>query len=130
LIFRLLARTSAQSREISGATIAPGDWADNGESRVSSLVKTVLREPSCLIVTGCQDFLSTLTVLLEAVDDLQQRPPNSIRIVFGTNTESGRSFRGTGRAVAEEARAHFLGSRGVSVEDLADLRAVMATEAI
>lgn len=77
-----------------------------------------------------QDFLSTLSILFEAVPDLSDRPIGSIRIVFGTNTDNGQTLAGAGRPVAEEARAYFLGAQGFSVADLADLRAVLAMTAI
>ena len=108
----------------------PENWADNAGHRVADLVETALREPRCLIVTGYQDFLSSLTILLDTVDDLAARPPGSIRIVFGTNTETRRDLAGTGRSIAEEARSHYLGAHGFSVCDLADLRAILAMEAI
>ena len=105
-------------------------WADNATRSVHGLVRSVLREPRCLIVTGYQDFLSSLTILLETVEGLGARPQGSIRIVFGSNTETRQVLGGSGRTVAQEARQHFLGSRGFSVVDLADLRAVLAMEAI
>jgi len=105
-------------------------WADNIEQPVSGMVASMLCEPKCLIVTGYQDFLSTLSILLENIDDLDERPTGSIRIIFGTNTETAKSFSGIGKPVGEEARAYFLGTRGLSVNDLADLRAVLAMNAI
>ncbi|MGI3211851.1 phospholipase D family protein [Roseovarius tibetensis] len=105
-------------------------WADNHRHPVHSLVKNVLQNEACLIVTGYQDFLSSLAYLIENVDGLNDRPAESIRMVFGTNTDSSRRVGPSGRPVAEEARAHFLGSRGFSVEDLADLRAILAIDAI
>ena len=113
-----------RSSEISDA------WADNASQPVRALLSRVLREPECLIVTGYQDFLSTLTILLETLPDLDTRPKGSIRIVFGTNTDNRHEVGGKGRAVAEEARQHFLGARGLGIDDLADLRAVLAMEAI
>lgn len=134
LISRFFTRTPEQpvkaavdGREARGDL---GAWADNADRPVRGLVDALLSEPHCLIVTGYQDFLSTLTILLESMDDLDRRPPSSIRIVFGTNTETGRGLGGAGRPIAEEARAYFLGAHGFSVGDLADLRAVLAMNAI
>ena len=81
-------------------------------------------------MTGYQDFLSSLAILLDSVPDLLHRPPGSYRIIFGSNTEGRKTLGGEGRSVDAEARSHFLGSHGLSVSDLADLRAVLAVEAI
>jgi len=105
-------------------------WADNHKRPVHSLVTKVLRASDCLIVTGYQDFLSSLAYLIETVGGIGDRPAGSIRMVFGTNTDSSRQVGARGRPAAEEARAYFLGSQGLSVGDLADLRAVLAIEAI
>ena len=133
LISRFFSRTANSAHEASGSgTPRPPEdevWADNATRPVGGLVAAALREPRCLIVTGYQDFLSSLTILLDAVGDLNGRPPGSVRIVFGTNTETRRDLGGAGRPVAEEARRHFLGARGLSVVDLADLRAVLAMDA-
>ncbi|WP_324751436.1 hypothetical protein [Roseovarius sp. Pro17] len=134
LISRFFSRTGDTDPEES-AVEAPTSpqheaWADNSTRSVHSLAKNALKEPHCLIVTGYQDFLSSLTILLETLEDLNERPQGSIRIVFGSNTETRQVLGGGGRSVAEEARQHFLGARGFSVVDLADLRAVLAMDAI
>jgi len=48
-------------------------WGDNATPSVSSLVKSVLQQPSCLIVKGYQDVLSSLTILLETIKNLEER---------------------------------------------------------
>lgn len=108
----------------------PAAWADNNQRPVHSLVTKVVRASDCLIVTGYQDFLSSLAYLIDTVGGIGDRPAGSIRMVFGTNTDSSRQIGARGRPVAEEARAFFLGAHGLSVGDLADLRAVLAIEAI
>jgi hypothetical protein len=105
-------------------------WADNNRHSVHALVAKVLSKDASLIVTGYQDFLSSLSYLIETVENLTARPAGSIRLVFGTNTDSSRRVGGAGRPVAEEARTYFLGSRGFTVDDLSDLRAILAIEAI
>jgi hypothetical protein len=134
LISRFFSRTSDGDRQENGSEGPPPQghdaWGDNATSPVHALVKSVLQEPRCLIVTGYQDFLSSLTIVLDAVHDLGERPEGSIRIVFGSNTDGRRQFGGGGLSVAQEARQYFLGARGLSVVDLADLRAVLAMDAI
>lgn len=134
LISRFFSRTNDVDREENakeGLSSSRNDaWADNASRPVSALVKSLLRESHCLIVTGYQDFLSSLTILLDTIDDLGGRPEGSIRIVFGSNTDTRQVIGGGGRSVADEARQHFLGARGFSVVDLADLRAVLAMDAI
>ncbi|MFO6462815.1 hypothetical protein ACK8OR_00360 [Jannaschia sp. KMU-145] len=134
LISRFFSRGGDSDRDERTAEVPPASgheaWGDNATRSVSDLVKPVLRQPSCLIVTGYQDFLSSLTILLETVDNLSERPAGSVRIVFGSNSETRQALGGSGRSVAEEVRQHFLGARGFSVVDLADLRAVLAMNAI
>ena len=92
LISRFFFRTGDTDREESAvegsASLQHETWADNSTRLVHGLVKKVLEEPHCLIVTGYQDLLSSLTILLETLDDLDERPQGSIRIVFGSNTET------------------------------------------
>ncbi len=134
LISRFFSRTGDTDGEESATEVHPSRnheaWGDNATRSVNGLVKSVLREPSCLIVTGYQDFLSSLTILLDSIDNLSERPEGSVRIVFGSNSESRQVFGGSGRPVAEEARQYFLGAKGFSVVDLADLRAVLTMDAI
>jgi len=134
LISRFFSRASDADRQenTSEGPLTNGHeaWGDNATRPVHALVKAVLHERSCLIVTGYQDFLSSLTIVLDTVHDLTDRPEGSIRIVFGSNTDNRRQFGGRGRSVAQEARQYFLGARGLSVDDLADLRAVLAMDAI
>lgn len=115
-----------------GSTEPPGPqfWADNHRHPVHALVRNVLQEDACLIVTGYQDFLSSLAYIIENAANLSDRPAGSIRMVFGTNTDSSRTLGRAGQPVAEAARTYFLGSRGFAVDDLADLRAILAIEAI
>jgi hypothetical protein len=134
LISRFFSRASDTDRDVRTTEGPPSScheaWGDNATRSVSGLLKSVLQQPSCLIVTGYQDFLSSLTILLETIENLGEHTESSIRIAFGCNTESRQVLGGGGRSVAEEARQHFLGSRGFSVVDLADLRAVLAMDAI
>lgn len=56
------------------------------------LVERVLSSRSCLIVTGYQDFLSALTIILDSAGDLETREPGSIRVIFGANFETSRTM--------------------------------------
>ena len=106
LISRFFSRTSDGDRQQNASEAPPPQgrevWADNATRPVHALVKSVLQEPRCLIVTGYQDFLSSLTIVLDAVQGLAERPEGSIRIVFGSNTDGRRHFGGGGRSVAQE----------------------------
>lgn len=131
LISRFLSWTGdSESSATTQTSAEPAAWADNTNRSVHNLLVPMLRQPPCLIVTGYQDFLSSLSILLEAVPDLLLQPPGSYRVVFGSNTETRQSLGGEDRSIDEDARRHFLGSRGLSVSDLAELRAVLAVEAI
>ncbi len=104
-------------RPVPPSSVAPPNvqglapWADNNERPVHSLVTKVVRASDCLIVTGYQDFLSSLAYLIDTVGGIGDRPAGSIRMVFGTNTDSTRQIGTRGRPVAEEARAFFLGAQ-------------------
>lgn len=130
LLSRFFPRTAQPVSSPLPDASGPSDWADNNQRPVHSLVTKVVRASDCLIVTGYQDFLSSLAYLIDTVGGIGDRSPGSIRMVFGTNTDSSRQIGARGRPVAEEARAFFLGAQGLSVGDLADLRAVLAIEAI
>ena len=77
LISRFFSRGSDSDRDERTTEMPPashhGAWGDNATRPVSDLIKTVLRQPSCLIVTGYQDFLSSLTILLETIENLGER---------------------------------------------------------
>ncbi|MGS4947507.1 phospholipase D family protein [Meridianimarinicoccus sp. RP-17] len=130
LISRFLSRPAARGPVAQEGTAERAFWADNAQRSVHDLVAEVLRAPSSLIVTGYQDFLSSLAIILDIVLDLDDRTPGSIRIVFGTNTETARNLGGGSRPVSEEARAYFLGAKGFSVQNLSDLRAIQALDGI
>lgn len=127
---RFFLRTKSAAASGPDEATPPSFWADNHRRPVHALVGRALRGSAALVVTGYQDFLSSLAYLIETVEDLNDRPAGAIRMVFGTNTDSTRRIAGAGQPVADEARAHFLGSRGFAVEDLADLRAILAIDAI
>lgn len=91
LISRFFARASDTDQDARTTEGPPSScheaWGDNATRSVSGLVKSVLQQPSCLIVTGYQDFLSSLTILLETIENLGERPEGSIRIAFGSKIE-------------------------------------------
>ena len=103
--------------------------ADNLETRVKDLVRPIVVAGDCLIVTGYQDFLSAMDILLSWQPDLADAPAGTVRIVFGENTTTTTVFR-PGRSLSETARSHWLGRRGLSVIHQGDLRAVLALEAV
>ncbi|WP_138471659.1 phospholipase D family protein [Poseidonocella sp. HB161398] len=125
---RFLARKSGEAEP--GPASAMSSWADNCGEPVERLVARCLRSPACLVVTGYQDFLSAMTLITRSVPDLHARPPGSIRIVFGSNSEATRRIGGDTRPVSEEARAHYLGARGLSLADMSELNAVLTMDAI
>jgi len=110
--------------------IGPFKYANNLSSTVLDLVRPMLEHPPYLIVTGYQDFLSALSIILELRPGLSETVPGAIRLLFGTNTETSRKFVGSDRALSEEARQYFLSRSGLSLEHEGDLRAVLAREAM
>ena len=117
-----------------GAPEASSDHADyaiatNAAQTVGSLVQPLIASEPTLVVTGYQDFLSTLAIILEMRPELANAPPGTIRVVFGTNTDTAHHFKSS-RPLAEQARRYFLGRSGLDVSDQADLNAVLSREAI
>ena len=115
-------------------------FADNADRPVIELLRPHLAGGDCLIVTGYQDFLSSLAILMREVPELAQRAvtPESatseagirLRIAFGVDTATAPDPGGRNRPVTDTVRRHFLERQGLQVEDAADLQAVLAIGAI
>ena len=103
--------------------------ADNIGARVEELVRPIVAGADCLIVTGYQDFLTAMALILEYRPDIKDAPAGTVRILFGENTGRATTIRRKG-SLSEMARRHWLGSRGLSLQDTGDLRAVLALEAV
>ena len=105
-------------------------WATNGERSVRELVERTLNGSNALVVTGYQDFLSAMSIILRVRPTIVSEPPETIRIIFGTNTDNQSRMDGVGRGLSDEARDYFLETRGLSLRSLDELRAVLAYDAI
>ncbi len=104
----------------------------NIENPVVDLFRPHIRSGDCLIATGYQDFLSSLSILLTEVPELREAKPAEqirIRIAFGVDT--GNTLRiGRSVPISEEMRLFWLERSGLRVEDHSDLMAVLARDAI
>ncbi|WP_281972366.1 phospholipase D family protein [Ruegeria faecimaris] len=139
-ISRFLFRGSKErEQEAVGADLEPASesaaehelvWATNGEQSVQKLVERTLNGSHALVVTGYQDFLSAMSIILRVRPSIVTEPPETIRIIFGTNTDNQSRMDGDGRELSEEARDYFLETRGFSLRSLDELRAVLAYDAI
>ena len=105
-------------------------WASNGEQSVKKLVERVLNGTNVVVVTGYQDFLSSMSIILRARPSIATEESETIRILFGTNTDNQAGMDGGKCALSEEARDYFLETRGLSLRSLDELRAVLAYDAI
>ncbi len=105
-------------------------WATNGDRSVGKLVERALNGSDALVVTGYQDFLSAMSIILRVRPRIATEPPKTIRIIFGTNTDNQSRFNGSDRGLSEQARDYFLETRGLSLRSLDELRAVLAYDAI
>lgn len=105
-------------------------WATNGDRSVRKLVERTLNGSDALVVTGYQDFLSAMSIVLSVRPRIASEPPKTIRIIFGTNTDNQSRFNGSKRVLSEQARDYFLETRGLSLRSLDELRAVQAYDAI
>ncbi|WP_425046500.1 DEAD/DEAH box helicase family protein [Primorskyibacter sp. S87] len=86
----------------------------------------------CLIVTGYQDFLSSLSILMNELPDLRNPENESddrIRIAFGIDTQNAKRI-GRAKPVSEEMTLYWLEKSGLEVEEEHDLLAVLAKSAI
>ncbi|PSL17240.1 phospholipase D family protein [Shimia abyssi] len=139
-ISRFLFRGSKErEQEAVGADLEPASesaaehelvWATNGEQSVQKLVERTLNGSHALVVTGYQDFLSAMSIILRVRPSIVTEPPETIRIIFGTNTDNQSRMDGDGRELSVEARDYFLETRGFSLRSLDELRAVLAYDAI
>ncbi len=104
----------------------------NIDNPVADIYRPHLQSGDCLVATGYQDFLSSLSILLTEVPELREAEPAEqirIRIAFGVDT--GNTSRiGRSVAVTEEMRLFWLERSGLRVEDHSDLMAVLARDAI
>lgn len=104
----------------------------NIDHPVINLYRPHITSGDCLIVTGYQDFLSSLAVLMKEVKDLRDPEASTdirIRISFGIDTANSRRL-GKSKPVTEEMKLYWLEKSGLQVEDDDDLLAVLAKCAI
>ncbi|MCZ0814365.1 hypothetical protein N5A93_19290 [Roseovarius sp. EGI FJ00037] len=104
----------------------------NIDRPVIDLYRPHITSGDCLIVTGYQDFLSSLAVLMKEVKELKYPntdPDIRIRISFGIDTGNSRRLAKP-RPVTEEMKLYWLEKSGLQVEDDDDLLAVLAKRAI
>lgn len=104
----------------------------NIDRPVIDLYRPHITSGDCLIVTGYQDFLSSLAVLMREVKELKDPdadPDIHIRISFGIDTANSRRLAKP-RPVTEEMKLYWLEKSGLQVEDDDDLLAVLAKRAI
>ena len=104
----------------------------NIDRPVIDLYRPHITSGDCLIVTGYQDFLSSLAVLMKEVKKLKDPDTNTdirIRISFGIDTANARRLAKP-RPVTEEMKLYWLEKSGLQVEDDDDLLAVLAKRAI
>lgn len=104
----------------------------NIDRPVIDLYRPHITSGDCLIVTGYQDFLSSLAVLMKEVKELKdpnKDPDIRIRISFGIDTGNSRRLAKP-RPVTEEMKLYWLEKSGLQIEDDDDLLAVLAKRAI
>lgn len=104
--------------------------ATNAEERVIDLIRPIVMGDECLIVTGYQDFLSALSIILEVRPGITHAAPGTIRLLLGTNTDNLRFLASSRQPLPDHVRRHYMAQTGVFVRDMRDLNAVRAREAI
>jgi len=120
----------SSAQEPSGSPTS--DFATNIDRSVIELYRPHLNSGDCLIVTGYQDFLSSLAILMKEVPALKEPENDSeirIRISFGIDTANAKRL-GKPKPVTEEMKLYWLERSGLQVEDEDDLLAVLAKHAI
>ena len=104
----------------------------NIDRPVINLYRPHIVSGDCLIVTGYQDFLSSLAILMKEVPELKEPEGDSmvrIRISFGIDTANAQRLAKP-KPVKEEMKLYWLERSGLQVEDDDDLLAVLAQQAI
>ncbi|SHL36850.1 hypothetical protein SAMN05444414_1126 [Roseovarius marisflavi] len=104
----------------------------NIDRPVIDLYRPHITSGDCLLVTGYQDFLSSLAVLMKEVKELKdpdKDPDIRIRISFGIDMGNSRRLAKP-RPVTEQMKLYWLENSGLQVEDDDDLLAVLAKRAI
>lgn len=104
----------------------------NIDRPVIDLYRPHITSGDCLIVTGYQDFLSSLAVLMKELKELKDPEIDAdirIRISFGIDTANSRRLAKP-KPVTEEMKLYWLEKSGLQVEDDDDLLAVLAKWAI
>ena len=120
----------SSAQEPSGSPTS--DFATNIDRSVIELYRPHLNSGDCLIVTGYQDFLSSLAILMKEVPALKEPENDSeirIRISFGIDTANAKRL-GKPKPVTEKMKLYWLERSGLQVEDEDDLLAVLAKHAI
>jgi len=108
------------------------DFATNIDRPVIDLYRPHILSGNCLIVTGYQDFLSSLAILMNEVPELRTAEAASetrTRIAFGIDTGNAKRL-GKPSPVSEEMKLFWLERSGLQVDDDEDLLAVLAQHAI
>lgn len=104
----------------------------NVDRPVIELYRPHIASGNCLIVTGYQDFLSSLSILMKELPELKD-PESSrsikIRISFGIDTGNAQRLTNP-KPVTEEMKLYWLERSGLQVEEDHDLLAVLAKNAI
>ncbi|MDE0591384.1 DEAD/DEAH box helicase family protein [Halocynthiibacter sp. C4] len=111
---------------------AAASFANNIDQLVIDLYRPHILSNDCLIVTGYQDFLSSLSILMKEVPELRNPAQGSetrIRVAFGVDTANATRL-GRSIPVTEEMKLFWLERSGLHVEDDEDLLAVLARQAI
>ncbi|WP_170592146.1 DEAD/DEAH box helicase family protein [Ruegeria arenilitoris] len=117
--------------ERQGDDVVP-KFGTNIDRSVIDLYRPHIHTRDCLIVTGYQDFLSSLSILIAEIPELKE--PNfegelRIRVSFGVDTANAKRVGRTG-SVKQETKLRWLEKTGLEVEDNQDLMAILARRAI
>ncbi|SHK48445.1 Type III restriction enzyme, res subunit [Shimia gijangensis] len=131
----------SKPRQISKTDPTSADGTDDGllakvgtniDRPVIELYRPHILSGDCLIVTGYQDFLSSLSILMKELPelkDLECETDIRIRISFGIDTGNAKRLTNP-PPVTEEMKLYWLERSGLQVEEDHDLLAVLAKNAI
>ena len=104
----------------------------NIDRPVINLYRPPFTSGDCLIVTGYQDFLSSLSILMKELPELKDPENDSdirIRISCGIDTANAKRLTNP-KPVTEEMKLYWLERSGLQVEENHDLLAVLAKHTI
>ena len=124
----------AEVREFQEARFDPSfhdyEAATNAGTRLIDMISPILMGDECLLVTGYQDLLAVLSIIIEVRPGIVHAGPGTVRVLLGTNADAVRA-PGLGRdPLPRHVSRHYMRQSGLFARDPRDLVACRALPAL